>query len=142
MQYGKYTWSYRMLRWGIGITYAWIGVDMFIHPETWIGYIPAEGIGGLDRDTSLMVAGVLDVGIGILLIIQKFVKAVSALASVHLAGILFTHGLDSVLIRDVGLLGATLALLTWPAPLYQRKNKRSMFSLPRIGLWPFKKKEF
>jgi uncharacterized membrane protein len=99
---------------GLGIVFVWIGVDILYHPDNWIGFVPPELPFGTDRHLALRINGMMDVGLGILLILGLFMKLVSALAAFHLIGILLGQGIDAVLIRDVGLLGAALALFFWP----------------------------
>lgn len=114
MRYGRYKWSYVFLRIGLGAVFTWIGVDILRHPETWIGYVPPSLPGGLERELALKLNGLFDLALGLLFIADKMPRAAAALAVAHLAGILATQGIDAVLIRDAGLLGAALALLAWP----------------------------
>jgi uncharacterized membrane protein YphA (DoxX/SURF4 family) len=114
MRYGRYGWSYWVLRVGLGLVFAWIGVDILRHPETWIGYVPPNLPFGLTREVGLKLNGILDVALGLLLIADKLPKITAAVAVLHLAGILVTQGINAVIIRDVGLLGAALALVLWP----------------------------
>ncbi len=94
---------------------------MFRHPDIWIGFIPAQLPGGMSRESGLLLAGALDTALGIGLILRLWPKLVALVASVHLLGILVTSGIDALLIRDVGLLGVALALLTWPVH-YRKKQ--------------------
>lgn len=122
MNYGRYKWSHNFLTWGLGIVFLWIGLDILQHPDTWIGYLPATLPIGLSKELALQMNGVLDVAIGVLLIMNWWPKIVAAIAAFHLLGILATQGLDSVLIRDVGLLGASLSLLMWPKRHHRSHN--------------------
>lgn len=123
MRYGRYGTSYFLLRVGLGVVFLWIGIDIFRHPEGWIGYVPMSLPLGLSRETGLQLNGALDVALGLLLILDKLPKIVAAVASIHLAGILITQGINALIIRDVGLFGAALALLFWP------HHKRRRFHL-------------
>lgn len=114
MRYGRYGWSYWLLRVGLGLVFAWIGVDILRHPETWLGFVPSTLPLGITREVGLKLNGVLDVALGLFLIADKFPKITAAVASLHLVGILATQGINAVIIRDVGLLGAALALVAWP----------------------------
>lgn len=114
MQYGRYKWSYVFLRLGVGAVFAWIGLDILRHSETWIGYVPPNLPLGLEREVALKLNGLFDLALGLLLITDKAPKSAAALAVAHLIGILVTQGIDAVIIRDVGILGAALALLFWP----------------------------
>jgi hypothetical protein len=93
---------------------------MIQDPQTWIGYLPANIPLDLNRGLALKLNGIFDIVLGALLIMRWWPKIVASLAVLHLVGILVTQGIDTVLIRDVGLLGASLSLLTWP-----RRHSRS-----------------
>lgn len=117
--------SYFILRMGLGLVFLWIGVDILRHPETWIGYVPTSRPLGLTREVGLKLNGVIDIALGLLLIADKLPKITAATAAAHLAGILITQGINAVIIRDVGLLGASLALLAWPH--HRRRNRFSQY---------------
>lgn len=108
------------LRTGLGLTFLWIGIDMMRHADLWIGYIPAQLPFGITRETGLQITALLDSLLGVVLILGFFRKIAALIAAAHLAGILVTQGIDAVLIRDVGLLGASLALAFWPTSLRRR----------------------
>lgn len=114
MRYGRYGWSYFLLRLGLGLVFTWIGVDIVRHPETWLGYVPPELPLGISREQGLHLSGLFDVIIGGLLMIDKLPKIAATLTALHLLGILVTQGINAIIIRDVGLLGAAIALLVWP----------------------------
>lgn len=114
MRYGKFDWSYLTLRVGLGIVFLWIGVDIWRHPEAWIGFLPASLPFGLSRSLTLQLNGIFDIVVGIMLFLGRWQKITAGLAVLHLVGIIFTQGVDAVLIRDVGLLGAALSLLLRP----------------------------
>lgn len=122
MKYGRYGWSHLFLSWGLGAVFLWIGLDILQHPENWIGFVPQNLPIALPRETILQLNGVLDAVIGVALILRWWQKAAAMLAVLHLAGIIIFNGIDAVLIRDVGLLGAALALLAWPTK-YRKKNQ-------------------
>ncbi len=131
MRYGRYGWPHFFLRWGLGLTFLWIGVDILRHPSLWIGYVPENLLFSLPRETVLRANGLFDVLVGLALIAQFLPKLAALLATVHLAGIVATSGIGAVLIRDVGLLGAALALLLWPAHYHRKKGWKS--KLPFIN---------
>lgn len=76
--------------------------------------MPANLPFGLTRELALKLNGFFDIAVGLLFFANWWPKIIAALAALHLLAIIFTQGIDGVLIRDVGLLGASLALLTWP----------------------------
>lgn len=122
MRYGRYGLSYLVLRVSLGLVFLWIGVDILRHPEIWLGYLPASLPFGIPRELGLKLNGIFDVVLGVALIGRVFPKITAMLAALHLVGVLFVNGIDQIVIRDVGLLGAGLALLLWPGG-YRRGGK-------------------
>lgn len=120
MNYGKYNWTHWILSVSLGIVFAWIGVDILRHPDSWIGYIPSNLPIHVPAASLLKLNGVFDIALGILLIIRLWPKLAAFLAALHLVGILATQGIDAVVIRDVGLLGGSISLLLWPKRHYHR----------------------
>src|SRR5688572_27498154 len=114
MPYGRYRYSYLVLRLGLAAVFLWIGIDIVRHPDAWIGYLPSSLPFNLTRELALRLNAVVDMAIGILLLAGRLRRLTSLLAVLHLLGIIVVHGIDQVIIRDVGLLGAALALLLWP----------------------------
>lgn len=130
MKYGRYGWPHLFLSWGLGIVFLWIGFDILRHPVDWIGYVPAGLTFGFARETLLKLNGIFDIALGAALFLRFWPKMAAFLAALHIIGILVTSRIDAVLIRDVGLLGMSLALFAWPTH-YKRhwfkfwKRKRS-----------------
>jgi hypothetical protein len=125
MRYGRYGWSHLALSWGLGITFLWIGLHMFQNPDTWIGFVPEDIPGELSRESALQATALFDTLVGILLILRWWQKTVAFLATLHLAVILLQNGIDALLVRDVGLFGAAVALLLWPTK-YRRHRLAKM----------------
>lgn len=100
------------VRIGLGITFLWIGVLIFKNPDGWANFLldwfvrllPVSPVSFM-KDVSF-----LDMGLGVLLLLNLFPKAVAAICALHLIGILISSGITDVTIRDVGLLGASIGL--------------------------------
>lgn len=120
MRYGRYGLSYLVLRVGLGLTFLLIGIDILRHGDMWLGYVPDSLPFGIPREMGLKLSGMFDILLGALLVVRMFPKVVAGLAALHLAGVLISYGLDAVTVRDVGLLGAVLALLVWPGGYKKR----------------------
>lgn len=123
MRYGRYGWSYRCLRFGLGAVFLWIGIDIWRHPETWLGFVPADLGFGVSPEAALSATGAFDAALGVLLWLNVWPKIAGFLATAHLLGVLAVQGIDAVLIRDVGLLGAALALTFWPRRYHRRRRQ-------------------
>ncbi len=104
--------SQAILRIALGITFFWIGVLIFRHPGEWANFLSDWFVKLLPVSSSAFMSGIsfLDMGLGLLLILNRFTKWVALIAAVHLLGILVSSGITDVTIRDVGLLGASIAL--------------------------------
>lgn len=134
MQYGRYGLPYLVLRWGLGITFILVGVMILQGPDNWIGYISDPAPLGMTREGALQAAAVFDLLIGLALVLKFFPKVAGGLAALHLIGIIFTQGIDAVLVRNIGLLGVALALFFWPASHHRKKHMWQM------SYWRKKKK--
>ncbi len=107
------------LRVCLGVMYLYSGSDLVFAPEHWYGYIPAwfsQMIAPLMTTNSyLHLQGAAEIIIGLLLLTWfvhgRFVQIATIAATLEMALILIFVGVNLVTFRDVGLLGATLALL-------------------------------
>lgn len=134
MRLGRHGWSYLCLRLGLGIVFIWIGIDVWRYPEAWLGYVPADVGFGVPRETALSAVSAFDVALGIVIMMNVWTKLAGFVAAMHLLGVVAVNGIDAVLIRDVGLLGAALALALWPA--HYRRRRRWLSRLP----WPLSRR--
>lgn len=108
------------LRLGLVAVFIWFGVDKFLHPEYWLSsWVPQSvlllaskvGISGMDV---VYASGVFELLVGASVLSNIFIKIFSVLALIFLVTVLFTFGINEVLIRDIGLMGGFLSLLFWP----------------------------
>lgn len=121
--------AYHVLRMGMGITFLWIGILIVRDPAGWGGFLQPWVLKLLIMPVEqvMMVTAVLDMLIGLLFLIDTWTFAASFIASIHLVVILVTAGINEVTVRDIGLLGGTIALAiaSWPGQLkdvFKRKN--------------------
>ena len=123
--------AYRILRVGMGITFLWIGILIFRDPIAWGGFIQPWALKLLLvplRQTMISTA-ILDMILGVLFLIDRWTWIAAFLASAHLVIILVTSGINEVTVRDIGLLGATIALtiVLWPGDL------KNIFKMKRVA---------
>lgn len=106
------------LRVGLGITFFWIGILIFQHPDAWANFLSPWFTNLLPFSPVhlMQFTSLLDIAIGALFILGIFTRIVAMIASLHLVAILVSSGITDVTIRDVGLLGATLALFVENLP--------------------------
>lgn len=116
--------STRLLRLGLGITFLWIGYLIYQNPLSWGNYLQpwAANLLGAHLYLEMMLTAFLDMGIGLLLIFNLFTWVASLGATLQLISILIVSGITEITIRDVGLLGASLALFTQSLPPFYQKH--------------------
>ncbi|MBI2640348.1 MAG: hypothetical protein HYW91_00465 [Candidatus Sungbacteria bacterium] len=107
------------LRLGLGLMYIYSGFSLFSEPIYWVGFVPGWFDGLIANimpvELFLRVQGVGEFFVG-LLFLAWFggiwgTRIASILSSLSLAAIIVFVGVDLVTFRDVGLLGAAVALL-------------------------------
>jgi uncharacterized membrane protein len=107
------------LRLGLAFVFLWFGIDKFIHPDYWVnawvplwfqGILANLGIGNLNF---IYINGIFEIVIGLGFLFNIFVKLFASLVILFLLLVIFSFGLNEVTVRDIGLIGAALALLFW-----------------------------
>ncbi|HSD12122.1 MAG TPA: DoxX family membrane protein [Patescibacteria group bacterium] len=101
-----------VLRFAVGAVFLWFGVDKWIHPSAWYGWIPAwvDDRLPVSLDTFLWWNGAFEFVIGILMVSGRMLRGASVAAGLFLAGIAVTLGANEVTVRDAALTGCCLAL--------------------------------
>lgn len=99
---------------GLVFVFGWFGIDKFIHPLNWIGWMPLwmEGLFGMTRESWLSVIGSLETFLAAALLFpHRLVRklAVTGMA-LHMIGILSQVGINDIFVRDVGIFAAACAL--------------------------------
>lgn len=111
--------SHFFLRLGLAFVFLWFGIDKFIHPDYWISaWLPqwfqnvlaGLNIGNLNF---IYANGIFEVVIGLGFLFNIFVKMFALFTALFLLAVIFSFGLNEVIVRDMGLIGAALALLFW-----------------------------
>lgn len=107
------------LRLGLGLMYLYSGYDIFYNPRSWVNFVPtwfSQGISPiLPIDTYLRFQGVGEFIIGLLFLAWFFgkwgLRVAAIIATIEMASILLFVGVDLITFRDIGLLGAAIAIL-------------------------------
>lgn len=114
-----------ILRIALGITFLWIGILIVQDPQAWGDYIQswAAKLLPLPIKEMMMGTGVLDIVIGFLLVTNILTWLAAGIGAIHLVIVLITSGMNAITVRDIGLLGASVAvsLINWPKNLIFRK---------------------
>lgn len=107
-----------VLRIGLGATYLYSGMNLVANPELWYGFLPgwfsALVIKFMEVNTYLRLQGMAEVLVGVLFLswfLESWALRLAILYSVlGLSVILTFFGIDLITFRDLGLLGAAMAL--------------------------------
>ena len=112
------------LRLGLGAVFLWFGVDKFIQPQYWVdAWMPqwaqhaAQGA-GMSVINAIFLIGIFEVLVAISLVTGFFSRVFAAAAIVFLIVILAATGLNEIVVRDVGIIAALIALVIWPERRY------------------------
>lgn len=125
------------MRLGLGLMYLYSGYDLFYHPTAWLWAVPkwyAQIVTPVSSlELYLRFQGVAEFAIGLLFLAWFSgawgVRAASAFAALEMAAILIFVGVDPITFRDIGLLGAALALL-----IISSKDKEEIKENSEVGL--------
>lgn len=106
------------LRLGLGLMYAYSGFSLIRQPLDWQGFLPpwfAAFVGGvMPLETYLAIQGAGEILLALVFLAwflpRRLVLAAAVVAALEIAGILLFTGIDLITFRDLGLLGAALAL--------------------------------
>ncbi len=108
------------LRLGLGAMYLYSGYDFIANPQHWYGFVPQWFSRAIvpavfpSIDTYLRFQGAGEFLLGFLFLAwflpRSVLKLAAAAAALEMALILYFVGIDPITFRDIGLLGAALAL--------------------------------
>ena len=109
-------WSLRL---GLGLMYIYSGYDLFTNPQHWYGFVPqwfSRAVTSIVPITTyLRLQGIGELVLGFLFLAwflgRGSVRIAAAIATIEMGLILLFVGIDPITFRDIGLLGAALAIL-------------------------------
>lgn len=101
-----------VLRFAVGSVFLWLGIDKWIHPDAWYGWMTSSALAYLPASPELVlwIAGAAEFAVGVLLVAGRQLQFASAAAGIFLAAVAVTFGPNDVTIRDSAVIGACLAL--------------------------------
>lgn len=108
------------LRIGLSFVFFWFGIDKFIHSDYWLNaWVPANiidfaAIFKMQGSDIVFISGIFEILVAISLFTNIFIGIFSFLAALFLGSIMIFHGINEVLIRDVGLIGGLISVFFWP----------------------------
>jgi len=114
-----------ILRLGLAITFIWTGLMIIQNPEIWSSFLPQYFLQSEYSTEFTLAVGFFDTIVGFFLVANRWVWFISLLAALHMLGILVTSGVNSITVKDIGLLSMALALLFFNIP-HNIKRKVSL----------------
>lgn len=110
--------SFLILRLGLAVTFGYAGVDILLHPNNWIGWLPQwlTVVSPLKDIPLLYTIGVAHLLLAALLFVPRYTRAAAAIFAAFLVTLLVSSSRDSwfVVYRDVGVLAGALTLVVLP----------------------------
>jgi len=102
----------------LAYVFLFFGMDKFVRPLLWIGWIPPffDGFLAFTRSAWLQVFGVVEITLGLLLLVPRneIQRIAAGFMALYLVAVLMQTGLlTDTGVRDTGLLLAALGLLLW-----------------------------
>ena len=98
------------IRYSVGIVFFLIGIDQLLKPDLWASYFPDWITTFSSISTFVTLNGIFDAAIGAFLLLGLLTRLVSAIAVLHLLGVIYTLGYNDIAIRDLGILIAAIAV--------------------------------
>jgi len=101
-----------VLRMGLGLAFLWIALLIWRDPVLWAGFLPIwlQDILPVSSGAFMQGVAVFDAVVGFFLVLNRFTRIVSALAALHLLGLVLTLGFNDIAARDFGLMAASVAV--------------------------------
>lgn len=101
-----------VLRLGLSMVFLWFGLQQFVSPESWIGFIPEAilKLSPVGPVTLVHMNGAIELVFGTAMILGLFTRISALILALHMAHITFLVGYDSIGVRDFGLAVATFAI--------------------------------
>lgn len=110
--------SYHILRVGTAITFLWIGVLILKEPEAWGSYILpwVEKYLPMSIKDTMITTAILDLILGGLLLVGSYVWIAGFVGAFHMIVVIAVSGINEATVRDIAILGGTLALFAEDLP--------------------------
>ncbi len=100
------------MRVAVALVFLWFGVNQVFDPTSWLGYVPSWTSSlPISAQGFVLLVGISQTVLGVLLLIGLFTRWMAILGVLHLIPIILSVGYNEIMIRDLGLMFATLGVL-------------------------------
>ena len=100
---------------GLAFVFGWFGIDKFVHPTLWMGFLPPwmDGFLGISKTVWIVIVGASEILLALMILIPvRMIRQLgAAFMGIHLLGVLWQLGWNDIAVRDIGLLTGSIALL-------------------------------
>ena len=109
---------FHLLRIGLGITFIWVGIFILQDPSGWGSMLQpwAFNMMGSSLNQAMISTAILDIAVGVFMLINIWTWLAALVGAGHLAIVLVTVGINTITVRDIGLIFATTALMFQSLP--------------------------
>lgn len=122
-------------RFAAGSVFLWFGVDKWVRPEAWYGWVPGWVWPFVpNMDVFMYLNGAFEVTVGICLVTGRFLREASIAAFLFLLGVTLMVGVSEVTIRDLALMGIFLSLIIHANALAKRRLPQQLLRTT-VGLY-------
>ncbi len=97
----------------LGLVFAWFGYHELVSPKLWTGYVPILSPTSLPATLAVLMHGwvlVVLAGSLILGVLPRTAAAIGALLMLEIVVALSIHGLNDIVVRDIGVLGLAIVV--------------------------------
>ncbi len=99
---------------GLAAVFLWFGIDKFMTPAAWLGWMPAwmNGLFGMPIESWLKIVGASEIlfGIMILIPVRNVRRAGAVLIALQLLAILPIAGFNDIGLRDFAMMMSAIGL--------------------------------
>lgn len=115
----SYLTGINVLSWALAFVVVWFGYHEITGPADWVEFVPPFLGRGAFAMNLVLLHGIVLVSCGLMLVLDRWRRWVALIVALMIANIavtlIWSGGLGSVAVRDIGLCGAAaaLALMAW-----------------------------
>ncbi len=112
-----------IIRTGLGVVFFLFGIDKFIHPMNWAGYIPPWMPMLFSKEMFIFLLGIVETAIGTGVFFGIFTRFFAGIAALMLLPIMYSLGFNELSIRDFALFCMALAMFLRRSTPYAIENR-------------------